>query len=192
MGDLRFCRSGTAEVADDAGGLLGGGKGGAGLGAAEAEDEAVHLFEEPADFRKLGAEGLSEGAAPGNGGGGIGGDVLELGEFLAEQGGVRGGQGVFGETGETGGIFGEGGGELAVEEVGLGDEFGIAEALPSTEGKADLGGVALASVLVIPFGESLADLVGEIFDLLFLELLVFGEAGGGGLLLGDDSGDGRD
>ena len=35
----------------------GGGKCGAGLGAAEGQDEAIHFLEELADFPELGAEG---------------------------------------------------------------------------------------------------------------------------------------
>ena len=62
-GGFRFGGGGAAEVADDAGGGPGTGEGGAGLGAAEAEDEAVHLFEELADFREAGAEGDGERAA---------------------------------------------------------------------------------------------------------------------------------
>ena len=47
-------------AADDAGGGPGAGEGGAGLGAAEAQDEAVHLFEELADFREAEAEAEGE------------------------------------------------------------------------------------------------------------------------------------
>jgi hypothetical protein len=43
--------------------LPGGDEGGTGLGAAEAEDEAVHFAEELADFTELGPEGKGEGAA---------------------------------------------------------------------------------------------------------------------------------
>ena len=48
---FRIGGGGAAEVADDAGGFPGGGEGGTGLGAAEAEDEAVHFPEQLADFR---------------------------------------------------------------------------------------------------------------------------------------------
>ena len=56
--------------------------------------------------------------------------------------------------------------------------------------EVDLGGIALAAVFLIPVGEGLADLVGEVFELLFLALLGFGVAGGGSLLAGDEVGEG--
>jgi hypothetical protein len=37
-------------------------------------------------------------------------------------------------------VVGEGGGEFAVEESGLGDELGVPEALPGAERETDLGG----------------------------------------------------
>ena len=79
-----------------------------------------------------------------------------------------------------------------MEEAGLGDELGVAEALPGGEGKVDLGGVAFAAVFLIPVGEGLADLVGEGFELLFLAFLGLGIASGGGLLAGDEVGEGVD
>ncbi len=176
-------------IADGAGGGPGVGEGGAGLGTAEAEDEAVHLFEEAGDFRKLGTEGDGEGVATGNGGGGIGDDFLEIGGFLGEQGGIGGGEVV---SGECGGGLGEGGGEFLVEELGLGDEFGIPQALPSTEREVHLGGIALVAVFLIPVGEGLAEFVGEGFEFLFLAFFGLGVAGGGGLLAGDQVGEACD
>ena len=178
----------AGDVADDAGGGPGSGEGGAGLGATEAQDEAVHLLEELGDFRKAGAEGDGEGGAAGNGGR-SGGDLLEVGGCLGEQGGIGGGEVVVGEF--RGGL-GEGGAEFLMEEAGFGDELGVAEALPGTQGKVDLGGIAFAAVFLIPVGEGLADLVGEGFEFLFLAFLGFGIAGGGGLLAGDEVGESMD
>ena len=54
---LRLRGGGAAQVADDAGGGPGVGEGGAGLGFAETQDEAVHLLEELADFLEPRPEG---------------------------------------------------------------------------------------------------------------------------------------
>ena len=76
-----FRRGGGAEVADDAGGGPDVGEGGSGFGATEAEDEAVHFFQVLADFEELGPEGDGERVPTGNGGGGVGGDELEVGQL---------------------------------------------------------------------------------------------------------------
>lgn len=184
-----FAGGGGAEVADDAGGGPGVGEGGSGGCFSEADDEAVHFLEQLGGFAEFGAEGEGEGAAAGDGGGGVCDDGLEVGGFLVEQGGIGGGEVVLVESG---GVFGEGGGELLVEELGLADEIDIAEALPGGEGEVDLGGVALAAVFLVPVGEGLADLVGEGFEFLFLALLGLGVTGGGGLLGAEEGGEAFD
>ena len=176
-----------AEVADDAGGFPGFGEAGSGFGGAEAEDEAVHFCDQGADFTEGRAEGLGEGFATGNGGGGGGDEFFEVGGFLGEEGGVGGIEAVFGEGG---GIGGEGGGELAVDEPGFGDEFDIAKALPGAEGEVDGGGVGFAALVLEPSDEGFADLMGAVFEFLFLAILVSGVTGGAGLLGGDEAGEG--
>jgi hypothetical protein len=93
---------------------------------------------------------------------------------------------------EGGSIGREGGGELLVEQAGLGDEFGVTEVLPSAEGEVDLGSIALAAVFFKPVGEGLAELMAEVFELLFLACFGLGVAGGGSLLTGDKPGERMD
>ncbi len=119
-----------AEVADDTGGFPGGGEAVAGFSFAEAEDEAVHPRQKAADLAEGRAEGDGEGFFPGNGGGGGGNEFFVIGGFLGKQGRVRGIKPVFDEVG---GIGGEGSGEFAVEELDLGNELDIAEALPGAQ-----------------------------------------------------------
>ena len=104
--------SGSTQVADDAGGVPGGGEAGAGFVAAEAEDEAVHLGEEIGDFAEFQAQGAGQRLATGNGDGRIGGDQ---------------GSGISGAGRQ-------GGGQELVQEFGLGGEIGIAENLPGNLG----------------------------------------------------------
>ena len=76
----------------------------------------------------------------GNGDGWIGDDRLVVSGFLGQRGRVRLVEAVFGEGGR---FFRDGGTEVLVEKLGLGNEVGVAEALPGGEGKVDLGGVCL-------------------------------------------------
>ena len=150
---------------------------------------AVHLGEEFGDFAESRAQGAGQRLAAGNGDGRIGDDRLVLGGFLGQRGGVRLVEAVFGEGGR---FFRDGGTEVFVKELRLGDEFGVAESLPGGEGKVDLGGVRLASLIFQPTGEGLADFVGDGLKLLFLPGFVGGVAGGGGLLFGGVTGQGGD
>lgn len=152
-----WLRGGPAEVADGAGGFPGVGEAGAGLGFAEAEDEAVHLGEEGGDLAEPGPEGGGERLAAGNGGGGIGDESLEVGGFLGKEGGIRRGEAVFGKRG---GVLREGGSKGTVEEAGAGDKLGIEEALPAGERKGNPRGIGLPALVFKPIGEGFGDFVG--------------------------------
>lgn len=160
---------------------------GSGFGFAETEDEAVHFPEEGADLAEGGAEGLGEGFFPGDGGGGGGDEFFEIVRFLGELGGVRGIEAILDESG---GIGFERAGEFLVEELGLGDEFHIPEALPGAEGEIDGSGVGIAALILEPSGESLADFMGAVLKFLLLAVLVGGMAGGVRLLAGNEAGEG--
>ena len=103
-----------SEVADDAGGGPGVDEARAVGLIGAAGDEAV---EHVGGFAEGGAQGLGVGAADGDGTGGGGDDFLVIPDFLGEGGGVGGREAVSGESGVV---------ELLLEELGLGDEFGIA------------------------------------------------------------------
>ena len=77
-----------------------------------------------------------------------------------------------------------------MEELGLGQQIGVAQALPGAEGEVVGGGIRFAALVQEPTGEGLAEFVGDFFEFLFLAGLVGGEGGGGGLLLGEEAGDG--
>ena len=94
-----FRRGGAAEVADLAGVFPGGGEAGSGFGFAEAEDEAVHFYQQGADVPKGGAEGGGQGFPVGDGGCGSGDEFFVVGGFLGEEGGVGGIEAVFDEGG---------------------------------------------------------------------------------------------
>ena len=77
-----------------------------------------------------------------------------------------------------------------MEELRLGDEFDIAEALPRAEGEVDGSGVGLAALILELSGEGLADFMGAVFEFLLLAVLVGGVAGGVRLLAGNEAGEG--
>ncbi len=79
-----------------------------------------------------------------------------------------------------------------MEEFGAGDEGDVAELLPTGEGEGDLGGIGLTALVLEPIGEGFGYFVGDGFEFLFLAFFVGGVAGGGGLLGGNEVGEGGD